>query len=304
LNKARKTTGLLTNLARRLAEQLLLSIRSETRLRKAKLLTIRDLIQLTAQDLVRRTRTSSRGFKEITDSLASIGLSLAMTIDSAGNLLQPEEPASLEYPKPEPADPSQYVVFYRNRGGYSFLPQGLMDDFYRVISSELQDRMSRHRKNIDRQKQADGSNSYESWKDIIYEEARIDEENALLSLTDELMFLGLYRFIEIERLRILSDHFPMSRLDKAHTYARLLQMFPWLQDLFGSSAINEIRLINNGIKHSGRVSRELSRYHTNWVESEQLRGLREAYERLAPYVGAYWVDLCRSCVKKGSQLKT
>src|ERR1035437_3483362 len=105
------------------------------------------------------------------------------------------------------------------------------------------------------------------------------------------MFLGLYRFIEIERLRVLRQAFPQSRVSKACSYSRLVEQFPWLQQLFGSSQVNDIRLINNCIKHSGRVSRELAKFNAFWKESEDLSGLRQTYERLAPYVGAYWVDL-------------
>jgi hypothetical protein len=175
-----------------------------------------------------------------------------------------------------------------------------MDSFYRVVSEELKERISYHSRHTDQLKEGRKNKfsepnerfaQYESWKDLAYQEARIDEQRKLLELTDELMFLGLYRFIEIERLRILTEYFPMSPLTRSHSYARLLLEFPWMKNLYGSPAIDEIRIINNCIKHSGRVSRELAKYHSTWVESEELSGLRAAYERLAPYVGAYWVDL-------------
>src|SRR5579862_3064324 len=264
-------------------EYLCLSLRSERKLAKGNVQTLRDLITLTAADLVRRTGISRRGFAEITESLSSLGLSVGMIIDSSGNPICPDDPSRVEYPKPEPIEPSRYVMFYPN--SYTFLPQLLMDDFHSVISNELYHRISRHREIINQVQQ---NPTGEYWRDIAYEEARIEEENALLELTNELMFLGLYRFIEIERLGILLRHFPGTPPDRSHNYANLLRAFPWLRQLFGSQAINEVRLINNCIKHSGRVSRELSRCHPSWVESEELRGLGEAYQRLAPYVGAYW----------------
>lgn len=287
--------------------ELCLSVRSHNALTKNNILTIRDLIQLTATDLGKRLGVSRRCFAEITEMLSVLGLSVGMTIDADGRLLHPSDPSRTEYPKPEPLDPSRYRELYLNHG-YSFLPQSLMDDFYRVISEELKKRISSHRGNIDRlQENQKGKPSepnelidhYEIWEDMAYEEARIDESNTLLDLANELMFLSLYRFIEIERLRILAKYFPMPPSGRSHSYARLSLEFPWIKNLYGSRAIDEIRLINNCIKHSGRVSRELVKYHSTWVESEQLRGLRGAYERLAPYVGAYWVDLVETCRKKG-----
>jgi hypothetical protein len=288
-------------------EELCLSVRSHNALTKSNILTIRDLIQLTASDLGKRLGVSRRCFAEITESLSMIGLSVGMTTDANGNLLHPVDPSRTEYPKPDSVDPSRYRELYLNHG-YSFLPQSLMDDFYRVVSGELEKRISFHRCNIDRLRENHSSKPsepnelighYETWKNVVYEEARIDEANTLLDLTNELMFLSLYRFIEIERLRILAKHFSVSPSGRSPSYARLLLEFSWIKNLYGSQAIDEIRLINNCIKHSGRVNRELAKCHSTWTESEQLSGLRDAYERLAPYVGAYWVDLVETCGKKG-----
>ena len=106
-------------------EELCLSIRSINRLRKGKVFTIRDLVVLTAKQLVERTKISEASFQELTDELDSLGLSLGMTINGERAILA-SSPNSTEYPPPPPPDPARYVQFYRAHG-YSFLPQSLME---------------------------------------------------------------------------------------------------------------------------------------------------------------------------------
>ena len=275
-------------------EELCLSIRTINRLRKGEVFTVRDVIQLTAKQLVERTKISKRCFQEITEELSSLGLSLGMTINGAGATFA-SSTDSIEYPPPAPPDPARYVQFYRAHG-FSFLPQSLMDRFYDVIAQELNHRIDHIHTCMPKPSTPEGNfDNHEEWKDFCYYEGQVRDEQEILLLVDELMFLGLYRFVEIERIRVLNQAFPQFRVNRRCSYSRLVEHFPWLQQLFGSSQINEIRLINNCIKHSGKVSRELATVNPVWKESEDITGLRAAYERLAPYVGAYWVDLIDKC---------
>ena len=77
-------------------EELCLSIRSINRLRKGKVFTIRDLVVLTAKQLVERTKISEASFQELTDELDSLGLSLGMTINGERAILA-SSPNSTEY---------------------------------------------------------------------------------------------------------------------------------------------------------------------------------------------------------------
>jgi hypothetical protein len=279
-------------------EELCLSIRSLNRLRKGDVFTLRDLVKLTAKQLVERTQIGQTNFQELAEELDSLGLSLGMTVDKDGAILA-SSANSTEYPPPAPPDPARYVQFYRDHG-YSFLPQSLMESFYRVIAHELNQRIDHFQTCIPNPSTPDGKfDDYEEWKDFCYYDGQIRDEQQILLLADELMFLGLYRFIEIERIRVLNQAFPRICASRRCSYSRLVEHFPWLKQLYGSSQINEIRLINNCIKHSGKVSRELANFNNIWKESEAITGLRHAYERLAPYVGAYWVDLVEKCKHKG-----
>jgi hypothetical protein len=165
-------------------DELCLSVRSHNALTKNNVRTIRDLIQLTASDLSKRLRVNHRCFAEINESLSVIGLSVGMTIDADGNPLRSADPSRTEYPKLDAPDASRYREFYLDHG-YSFLPQSLMDQFYRVVSEELKKRISIHRRNIENQRNEHSKpheliGQYETWKDVVHEEARVDEENRLL----------------------------------------------------------------------------------------------------------------------------
>lgn len=202
-------------------------------------------------------------------------------------------------------DPTKYPDFYRS-GGYSFLPQSLIDDFSRVVSNELEKRRKCWVDEI-QSSAADLEEkaiSWESFKDKFYCEARIEEIEELSFLMDELVILGLYRFIEIQRNRVLLERFPFLNQAKLYSYRYLSKNLPFLQNLYGAEAINELRLICNCIKHFGRVSRELAKCHHTWQEGKSLKPLRQAYERLAPFVGAYWVNLVQTAKDIAAEYKT
>jgi thymidine kinase len=184
-------------------------------------------------------------------------------------------------------NPKDYVEFYKQHG-YSFLPQSLIDRFLKLISAQLlNDRTDWTERLADYPENPTGKDLL---RHVGYHESRIDEVDELQFLAAELVILGLYRFIEIERNRVLIERF--SPIDPKHlrTWHHLSTAFPFLRRLFGSDAIDELRLICNCIKHSGRVSRELAKYHHGWREGERLSELGAAYKRLAPFVGAYWID--------------
>ena len=73
-------------------------------------------------------------------------------------------------------DHTKYPDFYRG-GGYSFLPQALVDDFNKLITNEFTER-SRHWVGQivkDDAEKPNTDNPYELWKDRCYCEARIEE---------------------------------------------------------------------------------------------------------------------------------
>jgi hypothetical protein len=192
-------------------------------------------------------------------------------------------------------DPAKYLEFYR-QGGRSFLPESLIEDFRRLVSTALNERRQYWLESF-RQGEANWRESDDPWdafKDCCHDEARLQELSELAFLADQLAILGLYRFVEIERNRVLLERFPFLDRSRLDSITYLFGALPFLRALFGSAAIDELRLLCNCIKHSGRVSHALARCNPSWQEGARLRSLRDAYERLAPFVNAYWVDLTQT----------
>jgi hypothetical protein len=52
-------------------------------------------------------------------------------------------------------------------------------------------------------------------------------------------------------------------------------------------AVNELRLLNNAIKHAGRVTAELAKEYPRWKQGRNLTGVGAAYERLRRPVPSY-----------------
>lgn len=63
-----------------------------------------------------------------------------------------------------------------------------------------------------------------------------------------------------------------------------------LEALPSYPVMDEIRCINNDIKHSGVVGKELSAYD-GWTEGQPLVNLDAAYNRLAPLASSYINEL-------------
>ena len=75
----------------------------------------------------------------------------------------------------------------------------------------------------------------------------------------------------------------------------------YLKKQFGQSysnvachrSVDELREINNAVKHEGRVSKQLAKY-PGWVRDKPLGDLNPAYGRLVPDVPRYLADLAKT----------
>ena len=52
-----------------------------------------------------------------------------------------------------------------------------------------------------------------------------------------------------------------------------------------------LRLLNNSIKHEGKVSTELAKEFPQWTQGAELSELDKAFQRLLPEVKKYVADL-------------
>lgn len=111
-------------------------------------------------------------------------------------------------------------------------------------------------------------------------------------LTDQLSIIALYRVVELMTGRMLAHEFGSAARRKASDvrqlrhYLRQHKSFD-LETLPHYRAINELRLLNNAIKHSGRVTDKLANEFPRWKNGDKLSGLDAAYDRLSPKVPKY-----------------
>jgi hypothetical protein len=112
------------------------------------------------------------------------------------------------------------------------------------------------------------------------------------NLAGEMMIVALYKTIEIaiKEMARTSGLFTPPQLQVLFRVADLKKNFKKkvcdLETLPNYDAFNELRCINNAIKHSGRVGVELARY-SSFTQGQILSGLHEHYFRLRDNVNIF-----------------
>jgi len=118
------------------------------------------------------------------------------------------------------------------------------------------------------------------------------ELDVISALGDEFAIIGLYRVVEIFRGRILRARYGATIPNP--TYIQRVRDFLLKHhgiDIDGiphHRAIDELRLLNNAIKHDQAVvSAELAYAFPRWKEGKCLTGLDATYKRLKDHVASY-----------------
>jgi hypothetical protein len=123
----------------------------------------------------------------------------------------------------------------------------------------------------------------------------LNELDVISDLADELAIVALYRAVETYRGKIVVRRFPKVP-DQTTSNIRKLGQFLRQQGIDLDRvpyhrAVDELRLLNNAIKHdAGYVSAELARKYPRWKRGKRgakLAGLGAAYERLKGDVPSY-----------------
>jgi hypothetical protein len=119
----------------------------------------------------------------------------------------------------------------------------------------------------------------------------LQELDVISDLADQLAIVGLYRVVEISTGRIVAHKFGVVARRKASSigalHAFLTQHGINIGTIPHYRAINELRLLNNAIKHAGHVTAELANEYPRWKEGQDLTGLGIAYNRLKGRVPSY-----------------
>ena len=121
-------------------------------------------------------------------------------------------------------------------------------------------------------------------------------------LGDELSILALYKKVEIQTLRIIKSQIPLlfkEGKNKKTPYYDILKNKVKTQrpsfaveNIRSYDAFNELRLLNNSIKHDGLVSDDLSQSYPEWGKAgAEIKGFGDAYIRLLPEIKIFVSDL-------------
>ncbi|WP_122421364.1 hypothetical protein [Pseudomonas viridiflava] len=107
-------------------------------------------------------------------------------------------------------------------------------------------------------------------------------------LGDSLAIVGLYRLVETQLTKaILANHPRMGEKEKAAVMAGKTN-FVKPRKLLGYKATDELRLINNSVKHEdSKVTPQLARGYRSWKLGERMENLDAHYDRLKPEVLIY-----------------
>ena len=104
-------------------------------------------------------------------------------------------------------------------------------------------------------------------------------------LGNELCIIALYRQVELQIKRIAKRNFSGAATNKLSSIISLREFLPFDLDALPSFvAFDELRLINNAIKHEGRVTAELSRKFPGWAANQKFSELDNSYDRLLPLI--------------------
>jgi hypothetical protein len=123
------------------------------------------------------------------------------------------------------------------------------------------------------------------YADVLGDE--FSSEKEVVELGEQLAIVAAYRVVELLSKRVLAfSKYGPKKAGELFRFDRLKDALRKdfgvdISTLDGFAGVNEIRLINNAVKHDGLVSHALAEAYPQWKEGAELKGLREAFERLS-----------------------
>jgi len=145
----------------------------------------------------------------------------------------------------------------------------------------------------------------EKWfiqESLIDQNAELEEVE---ELAYELAIIALYKKIEITTKRAIKIVYPDINPQKLFKFKELKKelknKYIDIEALTNYQAMNELRCLNNSIKHSNIVNDELANYE-GWVKNKQLSGLKTAFIRLNPLCQQYLGEILSTFHTKYQEL--
>jgi hypothetical protein len=111
------------------------------------------------------------------------------------------------------------------------------------------------------------------------------------ALGNELSIIALYKKVETHTSRVLKDKVTVPAGTNLSFFTQLCKALPFkIETVDGFAAFNELRLLNNCIKHEGTVSNDLAKAFPSWTLGAKISDLDIAFARLLPDVKRYVSD--------------
>ena len=167
-------------------------------------------------------------------------------------------------------------------------------DEFRV---HLEASLNRSSKNITDEYESVTESQFENSVDMECYKGMLEDQFFMLDevrkLANELSITALYKHIELHTKRVIKRYYPSIPDNTFSNVTELQKELPFkLKSLDEYDAVNELRLINNSVKHQGVVSKQLSNaYPTLWTVGEELKNLDSTYDRLYPKIKKYIISL-------------
>lgn len=162
-----------------------------------------------------------------------------------------------------------------------------IDELRSLINSSTERRINKLKKEYDNiNERTFDSDEYaidiDRYKDHLVD-LMINASN-MKSLSDELIILALFKSVEVKISKVIDKRFDNNGMKRFIGKLNLITRHEKVETLAGYDAYNELRLINNAIKHEEMVSNELATAYSSWIEGEEFKGIDTAYNRLLPQV--------------------
>lgn len=165
----------------------------------------------------------------------------------------------------------------------------VLDEFHSLLHSAA----SQSEKHLREQYEGLSADSFENEGEMEAYQSFLEDDFYQLGeakkLGHALAISGLYRQVETHIKRVIGSTFPDIGQKKI---GKILLGVPQLEidgsKLVGFEAVDELRMLNNLIKHAGsKADADLANKYPVWVKNAELLDLDKAYERLKPLVKQY-----------------
>jgi hypothetical protein len=147
--------------------------------------------------------------------------------------------------------------------------------------------------------QFEDEDDYEAYVSLLSSDYEILED--IKGLSEQLAIVALYRIVELNMKKILLWRYPKEEVEKLkridYIARRLSKDGIKLERVPHYKVVDEIRLLNNAVKHENKVTKHLEKYRS-YKEGNELTNLGKVFNRLSLKVPRFLRFLAAKVVPK------